>query len=51
MILGISVPTIHRWAADGRLAVAAKGSGVRGPLFFEKATVSELRIQLDEAKR
>lgn len=46
-ILGISVETVARWARTGRLPTETKGEGVRGPRFFRRDTVQQLREELD----
>lgn len=46
-LLGISVWTVLRRVADGRLTVAVKGPGVHGARLYHLADVEALR---DEAK-
>jgi excisionase family DNA binding protein len=48
-ILGVSVATVNRMAADGRLALVHKFPGIRGPNLFERADVLRLRDELAEA--
>lgn len=41
-ILGKSVPTVNRWAAEGRLQPAQKLPGQRGAYLFRRADVEAL---------
>lgn len=38
-ILRVNVRTVHRMAADGRLKIAVRIPGLRGPCLFERADV------------
>jgi excisionase family DNA binding protein len=40
--LGVSVRTVHRWVAAGRLPVHVKGPGPTGMLFFRRADVEAI---------
>lgn len=41
-LLGRSVGTVNRWAANGRLTTVAKVPGPRGARFFDRAEVEAL---------
>lgn len=41
-ILGKSVPTVNRWAVEGKLTPARKLPGLRGPHLFYRADVEAL---------
>ena len=42
-VLGISVPTVNRWAANGRLQPAQKLPGLRGHYLFRAQDVDALK--------
>lgn len=44
--LGVSVWTVHRWAASGRITVAAKTPGPRGALLFDADEVQRVADEL-----
>ena len=48
-LLRVSVATINRWAADGRLVPVHKFPGLRGPNLFQRADVERLRDETAEA--
>lgn len=41
---GVTVATINRWAAEGKLPVAYKLPGVRGANLFSRAAVEALAL-------
>jgi len=41
-ILGVTVKTVSRWAADGKLTPVVKTPGLRGAMLFSRADVEEL---------
>lgn len=41
-ILGCSIATVHRHEAEGRLPVAHKVEGLRGPKLFRRSDVESL---------
>ena len=41
-LLQISVPTVNRWAAAGRLPVVQKLPGIRGAYLFRRVDVERL---------
>lgn len=47
-LLGISVPTLHRYArrSSNRLPTALKSDGIRGPRWFRRSDVIAFRDQL-----
>lgn len=47
--LGVHVRTVHKMAADGRIAPVAKGPGVRGAYLFNPADVDRLKEELAAA--
>lgn len=42
-ILGVNVRTVNRMADDGRLRVAVKLPGLRGPRLFDRADVDAVK--------
>ena len=40
--LGVSVQTVSRWVAEGKLTPALKAPGLRGPMFFGADAVDEM---------
>lgn len=46
-ILRRTVGTVCRWAAEGKLEPAIKGGGLRGPMWFDRATVEQMRADED----
>ena len=47
-VLGVSVATIHQMHREGRLEVALKVEGLRGPKFFARADVDRLAAERAE---
>lgn len=41
-LLGVSLPTVNRWAAAGRIPVVARTSGKRGHRLFDRQTVEQV---------
>jgi excisionase family DNA binding protein len=46
-LLGVGTTTIHRWADDGKLPVAHKHDGLRGPKLYRLADVEALALKLN----
>jgi excisionase family DNA binding protein len=44
-LLGCSVATVHRLEADGKLPVAMKVDGLRGPKMFRRTDVEALKTE------
>lgn len=44
--LGVSRPTITRWAQTGKIKPAHRGAGLRGALVFRKSEVERVKRQL-----
>lgn len=44
--LGRSVPTVNRWAAEGRLTIAHKLPGPNGAHLFDRLEVERLAAEL-----
>lgn len=47
--LGVSVPTVNRWAADGTLPVAHQLPGKTGARLFTRSAVSRLARKIGAA--
>lgn len=43
--LGVTVSTVSRWAASGKLVPALRLEGLRGPMWFRPADVDALATQ------
>lgn len=46
-ILRRTVGTVCRWVADGKLEPAIKGTGPRGPMWFEREAIEAIRSAED----
>jgi excisionase family DNA binding protein len=46
-ILGVSLPTVNRWAAAGRIPVATRTSGRRGHRLFDRQEIERLAAAAD----
>lgn len=44
--LGVPLSTLHGWIDAGRLTPTLKGTGLRGPMFFDPADVETLAAEL-----
>jgi excisionase family DNA binding protein len=49
-LLGVSIPTVNRWAIAGRLPVAQRTSGKRGHRLFERREIERLAAVSDETR-
>ena len=50
-LLGVSVPTVTRWAVTGRLRTALKLQGRTGPRLFDRTYIEGVAAGLEAAKR
>jgi Helix-turn-helix domain len=48
-LVGVDVATVNRWAKSGRLRVAVKLPGVRGPNLYRRADVDALLAEAGAA--
>jgi excisionase family DNA binding protein len=46
-VLGVSVPTVNRWAAAGDLPVVTRTSGRRGHRLFDRDVIERLAAAAD----